>query len=66
DTGDADLRDIEVENGSGYTVGGGGKVYALSDGVWTEEQTPTGGNLSAVALGSTDISVGASGVILEK
>ena len=66
DTGDADLRDIEVENGSGYTVGGGGKVYALSDGAWTEEQTPTGANLSAVALGPTDISVGASGVILEK
>jgi len=66
DTGDADLRDIEVENGAGYTVGGGGKLYALADGVWTAQQTPTGANLSAVALGPTDIAVGASGVVLER
>jgi len=66
DTGDAGLQDIEVENGSGYTVGGGGKVFALSGGKWTEEQTPTGANLQAVARGSTDIAVGASGVLIEK
>lgn len=66
DTGDADLNDIEVENGRGYTVGGGGKVFGYDGSEWTKEQTPTGANLAAVALGTTDIAVGDSGVILEK
>ncbi|WP_276271222.1 WD40/YVTN/BNR-like repeat-containing protein [Haloarcula litorea] len=66
DTGDADLRDVEVDDGAGYTVGGGGKVYALSGGVWSPQQTPTGANLEAVAIGPVDVAVGASGVVLEK
>jgi hypothetical protein len=65
-TGDADLVDIEVENGSGLTVGGGGVVFGYDGREWTQQQTPTGANLAAVALGSTDIAVGASGVVLEK
>lgn len=66
DTGDADLQDIEVEDSDGYVVGGGGKVYGYDGAKWSQEQTPTGANLAAVALGATDIAVGASGVILER
>lgn len=66
DTGDTSLRDVEVEDGTGYAVGGGGAIVALSDGEWTVESTPTGANLAAVALGGTDVAVGASGTILEK
>jgi hypothetical protein len=67
DTGDADLRDVEVadDGGDGLTVGGGGKVYDLSGGKWTQESTPTGANLTAVARGSVDVAVGASGTVLE-
>jgi streptogramin lyase len=64
--GDAGLRDVEVDGDSGYVVGGGGVVFGYDGDEWTEEQTPTGANLAAVALGSTDVAVGASGVILEK
>jgi len=67
DTGDATLRDIEVTDAddAGYTVGGGGKVYAL-DEEWTPEETPTGQNLKAVVRGSPEIAVGAGGTILER
>jgi len=65
DTGDADLRDIEVTDGDdGLTVGGGGKVYELTDG-WTQNRTPTGANLTALVRGSPDIAVGSGGIILE-
>ncbi|MFB6176635.1 MAG: WD40/YVTN/BNR-like repeat-containing protein, partial [Halobaculum sp.] len=66
DLGDASLRDIAVENGSGYTVGGGGKVFALSDGKWTQQSTPTGANLKGVSRGSVDVAVGASGTVIER
>jgi len=65
-TGDADLVDVEVEGGSGYTVGGGGVVFALTETGWVQQDTPTGANLAAVAQGPTDIAVGASGVVLER
>ncbi|WP_424002886.1 WD40/YVTN/BNR-like repeat-containing protein [Haloarcula salina] len=67
DTGDAGLRDVEVtdDDDSGYTVGGGGKLYALDDGDWTQAQTPTGQNLTAVVRGDPAIAVGAGGTILE-
>jgi len=66
DTGDADLRDIEVSGDGGYAVGGGGVVFSLTADGWRQEDTPTGANLAAVARGSTDIAVGASGVVIEK
>jgi len=67
DTGDAGLLDIEVTDAddAGYTVGGGGKLYEL-DGSWTQNRTPTGANLRAVARGPTDIAVGADGTVLER
>lgn len=58
--------DIEVENGSGYTVGGGGVIFSLDDGTWTQASTPTGANLKAVRRGDTDMAVGAAGTIIEK
>jgi photosystem II stability/assembly factor-like uncharacterized protein len=64
DTGDATLRDVEVADGDGVTVGGGGKVYERSDR-WTQLSTPTGENLKAVTRGSTTIAVGAGGTIIE-
>ncbi|MEZ3116559.1 hypothetical protein RYH80_11635 [Halobaculum sp. MBLA0147] len=64
--GDASLRDVAVDAGSGYVVGSGGKVFALGGGTWTEEATPSGANLKGVSLGSVDVAVGASGTILEK
>ncbi len=64
--GDATLRDIEVENGSGYTLGGGGVLFSLENGMWTQESTPTGANLKAVRRGDTDIAVGAAGTVIEK
>jgi hypothetical protein len=64
DTGDATLRDIEVEDGEGWTVGGGGAVYRY-DGTWTQTETPTGQNLKAVVRGDPEIAVGAGGTIVE-
>jgi hypothetical protein len=68
DTGDAGLRDIEVTNddGDGLTVGGGGSVYDLTGGLWEQEATPTGENLTAVVRGSPDIAVGAAGTVIER
>jgi len=68
DTGDAGLRDVEVDGSRGLTVGGGGKVYRLGGEGWTQEPTPTGQNLMAVVrgrLGSSDIAVGAGGTVIE-
>jgi photosystem II stability/assembly factor-like uncharacterized protein len=65
DTGDATLRDIEVENGDGFTVGGGGVVFERPDSEWVARSTPTGENLKAVVRGDVTIAVGASGTILE-
>jgi len=64
DTGDAALRDIEVEGGDGWTVGGG-EVYQY-DGTWTQTETPTGQNLNAVVRGDPGIAVGAGGTIIER
>jgi len=64
--GDADLPDIETTAGSGYAVGSGGVVFELSGGEWRQNDTPTGENLNAVATGTTDLAVGASGLVLER
>jgi len=66
DTGDAGLRDIEVEDGVGYAVGGGGTVYDRENAEWKPDATPTGQNLKAVCRRSeVEIAVGADGTILE-
>lgn len=65
DTGDATLRDVEVEDGDGFTVGGGGKVFERPDGEWVAAATPTGENLKAVVRGDPTIAVGAGGTIIE-
>jgi photosystem II stability/assembly factor-like uncharacterized protein len=64
--GDADLRDVETGLDHGYTVGGGGVVFELVAGEWRRNDTPTGENLKAVATGATDLTVGASGLVLER
>ena len=64
--GDADLQDVETEAGEGYAVGGGGTVFELSGGDWQQNDTPTGENLTAVATGTPDLAVGASGMVLER
>jgi hypothetical protein len=79
DTGDESLRDVEVEDGTGYAVGGGGRVYRVDTsaaefdrraGPWTAEATPVGQNLKGVVRGgrgsSPDVAVGAGGTVLEK
>jgi len=66
ETGDTDLVDVEVDGDGGYAVGGGGAVFARTTDGWVQEDTPTGANLAAVVRGSTDVAVGASGVVLEK
>jgi len=66
DTGDASLRDIEVEDGDGLTVGGGGAVFDRDNRRWDAEQTPTGANLNAVVRGDIDIAVGAGGALIER
>jgi len=71
DTGDATLRDIEVEGTPGLTVGGGGKVFRRDGTGWQSEATPTGENLKAVLRGADsgypyDIATGASGTVIEK
>lgn len=68
DTGDASLRDLEVtpDDADGLAVGGGGTVYDLTDDQWTQQSTPTGENLKAVARGSTDLAVGAAGIVIER
>ena len=70
DTGDAGLRDIEVApaGDAGYTVGGGGKLYAVKDGRWVRQATPAGQNLKAVVRDGlpVDIAVGAGGTVLER
>ena len=71
DTGDATLRDIEVEGTPGLTVGGGGKVFRRDTTGWQQEDTPTGENLKAVLRGADfgypyDIATGAGGTVIER
>lgn len=70
DTGDATLRDVEVDGTPGITVGSGGTVFRRSATDWQQEATPTGQNLTAVLRGadsgsSPDIAVGAGGTVIE-
>ncbi|WP_459193770.1 WD40/YVTN/BNR-like repeat-containing protein [Halosimplex sp. J119] len=66
DTGDAGLRDVEVDGDDGLTVGGGGNVYDRESEEWKPQTTPAGQNLKAVLLRSDpEIAVGSGGAILE-
>jgi len=63
--GDTDLVDVEIDGDDGYTVGSGGVVFEQS-GVWEQNTTPVGENLTAVARGDVDLAVGAGGTVLER
>lgn len=67
DLGDPALRDVELtgDDADGYAVGDGGAVFDRTDGTWSRDSTPTGADLAAVARGSPDVAVGASGTIIE-
>lgn len=58
------LRDIEIEAGTGYTVGESGRVYEYVAGTWREESTDTGHNLRAVDLGDPNVAVGDSSTVI--
>jgi len=66
DLGDATLVDIETDGADAYAVGGGGAIFERDGGVWAQNATPVGENLTAVARGSVDLAVGASGTVLER
>jgi PKD repeat protein len=59
-----ELRGIGVESGEGRVVGGGGTVFEVSSGSFTQDTTPTTNLLRAVALGSPDVAVGNSGTAI--
>jgi hypothetical protein len=63
--GDARLQDVEVDD-IAYTVGGGGTVFRREGGTWTQESTPVGENLKAVANGPTPLAVGAGGAVVAR
>jgi hypothetical protein len=65
DLGDADLQDVEVEDGVGYAVGAGGAVFHF-DGDGHRDTTETEENLNALALAEPDAAVGASGTAIER
>jgi len=64
--GDTDLVDVETDGDDGYTVGGGGVIFEQSGGVWEQNTTPVGENMTAVARGDVDLAVGADGTVLER
>lgn len=71
DTGDAALRDIEVDDTRGLTVGGGGKVFRRNSTGWQQEAAPPDQNLKAVLRGTDfgypyDIATGAGGTVIER
>lgn len=64
--GDATLTDVEATGDDALTVGGGGVVQEIVDGVRETLDTPTGENLNAVLRDGTDVAVGASGIVIER
>ncbi|PSQ43282.1 hypothetical protein BRD14_03345, partial [Halobacteriales archaeon SW_5_68_122] len=66
DIGNLTLRDIEIEDESGYTVGESGRVFEYAAGSWNEDTTDTGQNLKGLVLGSPNVAVGASGIAIVK
>ena len=66
DLGNLALRDIEIEDESGYTVGESGRVFEYAGGSWNEDTTDTEQNLQGLVLGSPNVAVGASGTAIIK
>ncbi|WP_251341711.1 WD40/YVTN/BNR-like repeat-containing protein [Haloplanus halophilus] len=67
DTGDASLRDVEMDGETGLAVGGGGVVFRRDAEGWTQEATPSGSNLKAVVdTDGLEVAVGASATVLER
>ena len=66
DLGNLALRDIEIEDESGYTIGESGRVFEYAGGSWNEDTTDTGQNLKGIVLGSPNVAVGASGTAIVK
>jgi hypothetical protein len=68
DTGDAALRDVEMDGETGVAVGGGGAVYRRDAEGWTQEATPSGANLTGVVdvADGIEVAVGASATVLER
>lgn len=64
--GDARLTDVEAAGDDALSVGGGGVVQEIVDGVRTTLDTPTGENLNTVLRDGTDVAVGASGIVIER
>ena len=62
--GDPNLRDVEIGDGTGYTVGESGTVFEYDSGTWSEETTETGQNLRAVETGDPNVAVGASSTVI--
>ena len=62
--GNLTLRDIEIEDESGYTIGESGRVFEYAGGSWNENTTDTGQNLKGIVLGSPNVAVGASGIAI--
>lgn len=58
------LRDIEVDDGTGYAFGESGRVFEYAGGTWSEETTETGQNLRGLALGGPNVAVGDSSTVI--
>ena len=65
DLGNLTLRDVDVEDGAGYTVGESGRVFEFT-GTWEEDTTETEQNLRGLALGAPNVAVGDSGTAIVK
>jgi hypothetical protein len=63
--GNLTLRDVDVEDGAGYTVGESGRVFEYT-GTWEEDTTETEQNLRGLALGAPNVAVGDSGTVIVK
>lgn len=64
--GDADLTDVETDDGEGIVVGSGGVVQELTDGDRVLIDTPTGENLNAVDRAGETVVVGDSGLVISR
>lgn len=67
EAGSATLYGIDRADGETIAVGASGHVYRRgSRNGWTELDSPVEDDLRAVALGETDVAIGAGGVIIER